>query len=160
MANKVQPKNKVEFLPVEEDLNWCLDKLVNGWMRVIGIEPNIPVKKDWRWILWFLQRFFPLGSMSSINLNLFTPVGRIKKKLAKNPFKLLFGTSGWILSRHRSRQFSAQLLLLLVISPNWNELRTVMNRAEYHLLNYPRVYPQIRKILPFVFAPLVPWLVF
>ena len=58
MANKVQPKNKVEFLPVEEDLNWCLDKLVNGWMRVIGIEPNIPVKKDWRWILWFLQRWF------------------------------------------------------------------------------------------------------
>ena len=78
-----------------------------------------------------------------------------KEVADKNSFQLLFGTSGWILSRHRSKQFSAQLLLLLVISPNWNELRTVMNRAEYHLLNYPRVYPQIRKILPFVFAPLV-----
>ena len=55
---KIQPQNKIQVLPVEEDLNWCLDKLVNGWMRIIGIEPNIPEKKGyWRWIVWLIQRW-------------------------------------------------------------------------------------------------------
>ena len=155
MTNKIQPQNKIEFIPIEEDLNWCLDKLVNGWMRIIGIEPNIPEKKDWRWILWLLQRwtcfFLALGIIVYLLISLYLKQEEAAKKSSStvswNEWMDYIITSVHVISVH--------LCLLLVVSPNWNELRRTINKVEYHLLNYPRVYPQIRKTVPFVIASLV-----
>ena len=153
---KIQPQNKIQVLPVEEDLNWCLDKLVNGWMRIIGIEPNIPEKKGyWRWIVWLIQRwtcfFLALGIIVYLLISLYLKQEEAAKKSSSTQ-----NWNEWMDFVALSFQtISVHLLLLIVISPKWNELRTAMNDAEHHLLNYPRVYPQIRKIVPFVVAPLL-----
>ena len=66
----------IDRVRLECKRSWRLDKLVNGWMRIIGIEPNIPAEKNnLRWILWFIQRwtcfFFSLGVNVCILISVF-----------------------------------------------------------------------------------------
>lgn len=59
--NKIDPLRVMDLqfktLEDKQDLNWCLGTFANGWMRVIGIVPNIPVTNNWRWFVWFIQRW-------------------------------------------------------------------------------------------------------
>ena len=159
MANKIQPQNKIQILPQKLDLNWCLDKLVNGWMRIIGIEPNIPEKKDWRWILWLLQRWTCFFLSLGVNVYIVTmfpfnisPGDNTSSTLSWNE-----GMDYIVTSIH---SISIHLLLLLVISPNWNELRIALNdvecknRSDLSSVTEP-IYPRLRNIMPLVIIAFV-----
>ena len=52
----------------EKDLNRSFGIFVS-WMRIIGIDPNIPKTKDWRWLVWFIQRWTCL--FLSVGVNIF-----------------------------------------------------------------------------------------
>ena len=153
MTNKIHSQNKIQVLAIEEDLNWCLDKLVNGWMRIIGIEPNFPEKKDWRWIMWLFQRWICFFLSFGVIVYLLMTVYLKKRGESDSSTENWNEWMDYVITS--IQVISIHLCLLLVVSPNWNELRAAMNEAEYHLLNYPRAYPQIRKTVPFVIASLV-----
>ena len=156
MANKVQRQNRIQILPQKLDLNWCLEKLVNGWMRIIGIEPNIPEKKYCWGIFRLLQRWTCFFLSLGVNVYFLVSLHLKNKEKAAKKSSSTENWNVWMdYGFNTIQSISVHLCLLLVISPNWNELRTVMNKAEYHLLNYPRVYPQIRKIVPQIIASFV-----
>ena len=151
--NKVQPQNKIAFLPVEEDLNWCLDKLVNGWMRIIGIEPNIPEKKGWHWIVWFLQRWTCFLLSLGVNVYILIFLHLKNKEEADKKISSTLSWNEWMdYSVTSFHSISIHLLLLLVVSPNWNELRMALNGVECNMMKFQWVYPRLRNIVPRVIA--------
>ena len=151
--NKIDPLRVMDLqfktLDDEQDLNWCLGLFANGWMRVIGIVPNIPMTKDWRWFVWFIQRWTCF--FLSLGVNIFT-LWSLKKVRDgaddKTSSTLLWNE--WI--DYVSSSFhstSTHLCMLIFVTPNWNDLVAVINRVEYFPIGSAVVYIRVRKVAPF-----------
>lgn len=149
--NVYHPKIKINPVGYQKlDLNWCLGIFVNGWMRIIGIEPNIPEKKYWwRWFAWFIQRwtcFFLSVGINILTIFAFYQVIRDETDEQNSSTLLWNQWMDYITASFHS--ISTHLCLLIFVTKNWNGLMIVMNQVEYLTINCPRAYPQVRKIVP------------
>ena len=147
--NKIHPLKVKRFKNLtEKDLNWSLGIFVS-WMRIIGIDPNIPKTKDLRWFVWFIQRWTCF--FLSTGVNIFTLwVHQTMRNDTENKTSSTLLWNEWIdyvsCSFH---SISTHLCLLIFVTPNWNDLTAATNHVEYSLIGSPSVYNRVRKIAPF-----------
>ena len=140
----------------EKDLNWCLGIFVS-WMRIIGIDPNIPKTKDWRWLVWFIQRwtclFLSVGVNVYVTFSFYQKVNRDSKK--NNSTLIWTQWLDYITTAFHS--ISTHLCLLTYVTNHWNDLRLAMNKAEYINSDsrIDRVYPRLRKIIPLAICAII-----
>ena len=140
-------KNKLFEYQLVNDLNWSLGLFVN-WMRLIGIDLNIPKIKNWRWFYWFIQRWTCF--FLSVGVNIFTMYYFYQRVKADTKTSSTLLWNEWIdyvsCSFH---SISTHLCLLIFVTPNWNDLTAATNHVEYSLIGSPSVYNRVRKIAPF-----------
>ena len=132
----------------QPDLNWCLGILVNGWMRVIGIDPNTPIKKDWRWLAWFIQRWSCFFLSAGVNIcMMYLFYQNMKEEISKKKSSTSLWNQWLDFTTTTIHSISTHLCLLLFVTNNWNTLKMVMNEAE-HLIKDPQVINRMRIVVP------------
>jgi len=145
--NKIHPLKVKRFKNVtEKDLNWGLVIFVD-WMRIIGIDPNIPKTKDWRWFVWFIHRWICFFLSTGVNIfTIYCFYQRVKAD-TKTSSTLLWNQ--WMdLGITMIHTISSHLCLLIIVTPKWKDLIKAMNHVEYSLISSPSVYNRVRKIAP------------
>ena len=154
MKNQVNvhsPNNKNELVknqPMPHNLNWSLGMFVNSWMRIIGIDPNIPRKNNWRWFAWFIQRWTCFLLSVGVNIFLMYFFYQMVKANTKTSSTLLWNL--WMdFGITMAHSVFTHLCLLIFVTPKWKYLNIAMNNIEYSFIDSPSVYNRVRKSAPF-----------
>jgi len=127
------------------------------WMRIIGIDPNIPKTKDWRWFVWFIQRWTCFFLSVGVNIIVtFSFYQKVNRDSNKNSSTLLW-TQWMDYTTTAFHSISTHLCLLIIVTNHWNDLRMAMNKAEYITSDsrIDRVYPRLRKITPLTICAII-----